>query len=215
MRHPRGITVAVGACLATAARADIAYDALTGHPSNQWLYNGNTEMAEDTVLAPGAGLLITAITIRAREPTSNNTYIGSIRVSVFADAFGVPGALLTTRTLPLTLLPTQVVDVVVDVPDALAPSPLIWTSWFFEFPGTSIGLPSTTFGGTPTVGLTSEFIAVRPGGAGPWTLEESYNGFGVRVESIPAPASAAVCALAAAVGAVRRRRARVSPAGVC
>src|ERR1041384_1292702 len=51
-------------CAAASARADIAYDALTGQQVTTWQGLGAAEVAEDTMLDPGAGLTISAATLR-------------------------------------------------------------------------------------------------------------------------------------------------------
>lgn len=203
------LTGVVAASAAPAALAGIGYDNLTGNSSQAGLYHGNGEVADDMLLDLSSGLTITAATIRIREATVNLMYSGTLRMSVYADGGTQPGALLTTASVPVVLPPTLQMDVLFDFPDATSPTPVVWTSWHFEFPGQSNGTPVAYFGGTPTVGSTTARTAWRSGGVGEWTVSDTApNAFLIRLETVPGPGAAAMLGAGVLMAGLRRRRGR-------
>lgn len=194
----------IGVCLfSSAAAADIAYDNLTGQPYNGGLVFGQTEVAQQIRLAPGAGLTLTELSIEFRNATANAGDAGQITMALYSDAGNTPGQILASETFAFQLdrLTTRTYSIVID--EVEAPSRRLWAAWYVQT-GSRTGV---NFGGEPLVGSTSNRYVSRLHGLGGWTDQGHWHRdpFHIRVTTVPGP-GVLVVAAAGFIGCRRRTR---------
>lgn len=186
-------TAAIGVCLtASIATADIAYDNLTNQPYDGSLIFGQTEVAQQLRLAPGAGLLLTGLAIEFRNPTANAADGGEITMAIYDDANGAPGTLLASETFDFRLERETTRIYSIDIAEVEAASRRIWASWYV-YRGSRTGV---NFGGEPFEGSTSNRYFSRLHGLGDWTNEGVWyrDPFHMQVTTVPAPGVLALMA---------------------
>lgn len=185
MRVARG-TAVMGICLtASIATADIAYDNLTNIPYQGGYATGRTETAQPLRLAPGAGLVLTELSMEFRNATSNNQESGTIRMSVYADADGMPGAVLAQETFDYQLDRGTSRVYSIDIDEVVAPNRRVWAAWRMD-PGIRT---IVVCGGEPDVGSTSNRLFYRSDGVGEWLDGGFWNQdpFHIQITTVPAP----------------------------
>ncbi len=196
------VAVVVVACLAAPTCAEvIAYDSLPGSSRNFVSYLGG-EVADDTTLTPGAGLMITSASLHIRNPESSRVYDGPFAVSIYADGGGRPGSLLTTQSIHLSLPRLAEKTLRVDLPPALAPSAHIWTAYTALFQYGSIAIE---YGKLPVVGSSTHKLQARSGGVGTWSQIE-FDGAAMQVTTVPSPGASVIVFSALAFPGWSRRR---------
>jgi hypothetical protein len=194
------------------AHAGIGYDAITGQTIPTGLVIGADEVAEDTTLDPSNGLTVTGVTMRMWNHSATGMVNATVRYSVYetmtaSDGRAIPGALITTGTTHLSMPTLSITDVFIDLPDATASSPSIWTTYAFtplEQPGI---YPEVGISGLPTIGSTAPIYRYFTGGS--WQGNGASNGsLAIQVQTIPGPGGLSVLGGVAILSARWRRGAK-------
>lgn len=205
-----GIALATLAC-AGVSHAHEAYRNLPAPSPNPPGGASNVEHADDLLLDLSGGSIVESATLRIIRGTS--TPAPRIRLNIYTDNAGQPGALLSTVAVTIPASGPSQFDQLFDLPDVALTSPSIWAGYVFEtsFTGSAFVGASTL----PTIGSTTARGAIRLGPSS-WNVQGAsgppssgyYAGdrLQIGITTIPAPGASAL-ALAALVGATRRRRA--------
>ncbi len=215
-----GVGMGVGGRVASAG---IGFDSITGQTSGAGFNFGATEVAQDTTLSAASGLMVTGVTVRMWNNSFTSPVNANVRVSVYESVGGVsgglPGALLTTGLVHLTMgLSTvgmnSITDMYVDVPDATASSRWLWTSYQIMPIDQPAIYPNPMIMGLPTVGSGGRGLAHFLSGAwSPSGTTTVSTSLGMQVQTIPGPSGAGALGAGVGVGVgvlgLRRRRGRV------
>jgi len=213
----RSFTASLLVCSAAgAARAGVvAYDTITNYSATPFqIFTASPVQADDTSLDPAAGLTISRVSLlaRLRSGAAAAQFDGTLTLRLYADGVShTPGTLLHEATRDVLL--DRGVDRVIsfDIPSVVAPSPDIWTAWYFADGAVltvynDVWVRQSTAG--PSPGSTSPgMLAGHPTDPpSQWQLStyEDRN-YAIRIETIPAPGAALAGVFA--VAALRRRRA--------
>lgn len=187
------------------ARADIAYDTLSGHSTGTLRGFGyGSVYAEDVTLEPGAGRTLVGMRMAAYSSTN---YFGTMRMMFATRAIGevIPDLGSVFATVDITVASSStVLTWIADLPFIEAPHQRLWVMWSFG-PNTLGGatLPSVgSDGGPPTAGATNDTAYARLAGFDGWSLFAGER-WVMRLDSIPAPGTLALPLL---LLAARRRR---------
>lgn len=196
--------------IGSAAFANFSYDAITP-PSTQWLGIGGEEMADDTMLGEETGLMITGVTFRLRSSTFLVPLTGTLRARMYTSAGDQPGMLLAEATIPVSIPERETRDMYVDLPDFLAPSRDLWTSYTFTSDQSPASYPWILVGITPTIGSSnpdgrrwSELLQR-------WGYVRDIDAMAVQIHAVPAPSAGTIGVLTLAVIGARRRRQAAPP----
>ncbi len=195
-----------------AAAGIVAYDTITNYSATQFqIFTAAPVQGDDTTLDPGAGLVISKVSLlaRLRSGASFAQFDGTLTLRLYtAGANNHPGTLLHEATLPVLI--DRGTDQVVsfDIPSVVAPSANIWTTWYFA-QGQNLAFYNDVWvrqsTSSPAPGSTSnEIIGGQPSTPpSQWQLSsDTSRNYAVRIETVPAPAPIAVSLV---LGARRRR----------
>lgn len=187
------------------ARADIAYDTLSGHTTGMLRGAGlGSIFAEDVTLATGAGRTLVGLRMSAYSSTD---YFGTMRMMFATRAIGevIPDMESVFATVDITVASSStVLTWIADLPFIEAPHQRLWVMWSFG-PNALGGstLPAVgADGGPPSAGSTNDTAYMRPAGFDGWSLLAGER-WVMRLDAIPAPGTLALPAL---LLAARRRR---------
>lgn len=218
MRSRDGWFVApvLGLAVSHAAAGIVAYDTITNYSATQFqVATAAPVQGDDTALDPGAGLVISRVSLlaRLRSGASFAQFDGTLTLRLYAAAAnGYPGTLLHEATLPVLI--DRGTDQVVsfDIPGVVAPSANIWTTWYFA-QGQNLAFYSDVWvrqsTAAPAPGSTTDLKIAGTPTTPPSQWQPSSDpdrNYAIRIETVPAPAGLSVAAAALAGVVARRRR---------